>query len=95
MDGPTAVSRLEPMITLGAMIRGFAPQALRLQLKESEQLDSKALVALQDKSSLNRTEAVRSWLQSYGVFQGIEGANLPPLHQRLWNGLTLGTYTGT
>ena len=63
------------MINLDAIIRDFGPQALRLQLAESENSDNNALEALRDKSSSKRSEAIRSWFQSYQVFQGIEGAN--------------------
>lgn len=67
------------MINLDAVIRGFGPQALRLQLEESEKIDNKTLAALGDKASPNRGETVRGWLQSYQVFQGIEGANRPAI----------------
>jgi hypothetical protein len=67
------------MISLEAVILSFAPQALRLQLEESEKTDTKALSALQDKSAPNRGEAIRSWLQSYEVFQGIDGPKRPAI----------------
>ena len=63
------------MINFETVIRGFAPQALRLQLEEFEKADAKALNAVQNKLALNRDQAIRSWLQKYQVFQGIDGRN--------------------
>jgi hypothetical protein len=67
------------MISLEAVIRHFGKEALRLQLEESEKGDSKTLLALEDKAVPNRGEAVRSWLQSYEVFQGIDGPKRPAI----------------
>lgn len=61
------------VISFETVIRRFGPQALRLQLEESEKTDSKALLALEDKTASGRSEAISSWLQSYQVFQGIDG----------------------
>jgi len=61
------------MISLEAIIREFGREALRLQLRESQQIDNRALQAIHNKAALDRSEAIRSWLQSYQVFQGIEG----------------------
>ena len=63
------------MIHLDTVIRNFGAQALRMQLTEFQNTDNKALEALRDKSSSNRGEVIRNWLQIYQVFQGIEGTN--------------------
>lgn len=61
------------MISLEAIIRDFGPRAIRLQVEEFEQTDNRALEAIQDRTAPDRSEAIRSWLQSYEVFQGIKG----------------------
>ena len=61
------------VISFETVIRRFGPQALRLQLEESEKIDSKTLLLLENRTASGRSEGVRSWLQSYQVFQGIEG----------------------
>jgi hypothetical protein len=61
------------MISFEALIRSFAQEALRLQLEESEKGDSKTLLALGDSTAPDRVDIIRSWLQSYQVFQGIDG----------------------
>lgn len=52
-------------------------QALDLQLEESKNGDSQALLILKDKSASHRSEGIRRWLQSYRVFQGIDGPKRP------------------
>jgi hypothetical protein len=67
------------MISLEAVIRHFGQEALRLQLAESEKGDSKTLLALENRAAPDRSEVIRSWLQSYAVFQGIDGPNRPAI----------------
>jgi hypothetical protein len=63
------------VISFDTVIRRFGPLAMRIQLMESEETDSMALAALNNKAApgSDRAEAIRSWLQSYQVFQGIDG----------------------
>jgi hypothetical protein len=67
------------LISLEAVIRHFGQEALRLQLEESEKGDSKTLLGLEDKTVPDRSEAIRIWLQSYQVFQGIDGPKRPAI----------------
>jgi hypothetical protein len=60
------------MISLEAIIHDFGPRAMRLQVEESERTDNRALQAIQNRTAPDRREAIRSWLQSYQVFQGIK-----------------------
>lgn len=59
------------MIDFGAVIRHFGPEAVQLQLRESETLDGPALNSLRNRNASDRIEVLRSWFYNYQVFQGI------------------------
>jgi len=63
------------MIHFEKIIVRVWPEALSLQLNESEAADSNALRLLADRAAPSRSEAIRDWLQAYQVFQGIDGAS--------------------
>jgi hypothetical protein len=62
------------MISLERVIRHFGQEALRQLKNEQESRDDlNALEVLGKKAAPNRMAGIRRWLQSYEVFQGIDG----------------------
>ena len=61
------------MIDLHAITRTFLPPAISLSKREHK-VDASAIQAIHDKTTTNRQEVLKRWLQSYGVFQGLGGS---------------------
>lgn len=70
------------MIDFKAVITHFGPHAVDLQVRENA-LDDKALQAVSNRNAPDRIEAVRSWLQSYQVFMGIDGPRRPAIAEAI------------
>jgi hypothetical protein len=61
------------MIDLHAITRTFLHPAICLSKREHE-VDAPTIQAVHDKTKTNRQDVLKRWLQSYGVFQGLEGS---------------------